>query len=479
MATSRRHSTQVVHSRHSSGSSTYQTPDQLMDIFHEKAQRAKKQANERQAQSSPIAPSDAKINPQPRRASGPLGPSPMGVRESQQYIDRITKENWALKLEIMQQRKQNEQLEARLQKAAILETKFQELHQANENLRQELVKRDRALEEAFDVICHLEAMSEFPKNNCQLGAKSESNKGKTSNSLLNLPAVSHTESVIASDPISQHSKETSHVSEPKEGGDDLMFRRTPSPTKVSKPGSSLLQHLIQSNDTSSTDQARKLAVASMLSLRTVDSVLSQDEGIVDEDAYMPMHRTISKMSLLSESSFVSVYGKKNQSMTPGKAQHDTVAASPAPDDDISLAYRASQDEKRIKAEIVAKEHPATPTKKPAQKLAQNQKHDTFSSIGEILQPNQLSPQDVPPTPPSKSTVYRRPLKLKPLEKPAGELSLAGPIFGHPVLPPTPGTMRNSEDLSSNDSIIVSKGTRISNNHVLRRKRAFYEDDERW
>ncbi|KAL8698974.1 MAG: hypothetical protein Q9201_006273 [Fulgogasparrea decipioides] len=459
MATNRRHSTQVVHSRHSSGSSTYQTPDQLMDIFHEKAQRAKKQANERQAQSSPIAPSDPKINPQSRRASGPLGPSNMGLRESQQYIDKITKENWALKLEIMQQRKQNEQLEAKLQKVAILETKFQELQQANENLRQELMKRDRALEEAFDVICHLEAMSEVPNRNCELGAKSESNK--------------------ASDPTSQNSKNPSHDPELKEGGDDSTFRRTPSPTKTTKPGSSLLHHLIQSNDTSATDQARNLAVASMLSLRTVDSVLSQDEGTVDEDASMPMHRSISKMSLLSESSFVSVYGKKNQSTTPANAQHDTAAASPAPDDEISLAYRASQDEKRIRAEVIAKEHPATPTRKPAQKPAQNQKQDTFSSIGEILQPNQLSPQDVPPTPPSKSTVYRRPLKLKPLEKPDGELSLAGPIFGHPTLPPTPETMRNSEDLSSNDGIVVSQGTNISNNRVLRRKRAFYEYDERW
>ncbi|KAL4867003.1 hypothetical protein BDV12DRAFT_127829 [Aspergillus spectabilis] len=104
-------------------------------------------------------------------------PREMGVRESDQYVSKISKQNFDLKLEIFHRVQQlsvmekklerMQELEQELERLSGLEDEVQELRAAeednqrlresNEQLRQEIDKRDQAVTEAVELICQLEA----------------------------------------------------------------------------------------------------------------------------------------------------------------------------------------------------------------------------------------------------------------------------------------------------------------------------------
>ncbi|KAL4782850.1 hypothetical protein BJX76DRAFT_277199 [Aspergillus varians] len=104
----------------------------------------------------------------------------MGVRESDQYISKISKQNFDLKLEIFHRVQQLSLLEKKLERMQELEEELdrmrgleeevqelraaeednQRLRQSNEQLRQDLDKRDQAVTEAVELICQLEARVE-------------------------------------------------------------------------------------------------------------------------------------------------------------------------------------------------------------------------------------------------------------------------------------------------------------------------------
>ncbi|KAF7586591.1 hypothetical protein BBP40_008636 [Aspergillus hancockii] len=104
----------------------------------------------------------------------------MGMREMDQYISKINKQNFDLKLEIFHRAQQMAVLEKKLermlemeeelQRTQDLEDELQELREAeednqrlresNEQLRQEIDKRDQAVTEAVELICQLEARVE-------------------------------------------------------------------------------------------------------------------------------------------------------------------------------------------------------------------------------------------------------------------------------------------------------------------------------
>ncbi|KAL2839969.1 hypothetical protein BJY01DRAFT_218856 [Aspergillus pseudoustus] len=104
-------------------------------------------------------------------------PREMGVRETDQYISKISKQNFDLKLEIFHRVQQVSALEKKLERMQELEDELermrkledevqelraaeednQRLRESNEQLRQEIDKRDQAVTEAVELICQLEA----------------------------------------------------------------------------------------------------------------------------------------------------------------------------------------------------------------------------------------------------------------------------------------------------------------------------------
>ncbi|KAL4932210.1 uncharacterized protein BDV17DRAFT_216732 [Aspergillus undulatus] len=107
-------------------------------------------------------------------------PPEMGVRETDQYISKISKQNFDLKLEIFYRAQQLSHLEKKLERMQELEDELermrgldeevqelraaeednQRLRESNEQLRQEIDKRDQAVTEAVELICQLEARVE-------------------------------------------------------------------------------------------------------------------------------------------------------------------------------------------------------------------------------------------------------------------------------------------------------------------------------
>ncbi|KAL5048996.1 hypothetical protein BDW71DRAFT_195832 [Aspergillus fruticulosus] len=115
-------------------------------------------------------------------------PPEMGVRETDQYISKISKQNFDLKLEIFhrvqhllaleKKLERMQELEDELERMRGLEDEVQELRAAeednqrlresNEQLRHEIDKRDQAVTEAVELICQLEArVEELEKDNLQ------------------------------------------------------------------------------------------------------------------------------------------------------------------------------------------------------------------------------------------------------------------------------------------------------------------------
>ncbi|KAJ5637950.1 hypothetical protein N7490_007829 [Penicillium lividum] len=109
----------------------------------------------------------------------------MGVREMDQYVSKITKLNFDLKLEIFHRTQQMTAMEKKLERMHAMEEELgrlrvleeevvelrainkrtQGLREANTQLRLDLDTKDKAVEEAVQWICKLEAENEELKNN--------------------------------------------------------------------------------------------------------------------------------------------------------------------------------------------------------------------------------------------------------------------------------------------------------------------------
>ncbi|KAF5860904.1 hypothetical protein ETB97_000941 [Aspergillus alliaceus] len=131
-----------------------------------------------QSQEEPGSERQRKINN--ALAAGLKQPREMGMREMDQYISKINKQNFDLKLEIFHRAQQMMALEKKLERMLEMEEELQRmrgledelqelrdaeednqrLRESNEQLRQEIDKRDQAVTEAVELICQLEARVE-------------------------------------------------------------------------------------------------------------------------------------------------------------------------------------------------------------------------------------------------------------------------------------------------------------------------------
>ncbi|KAI4172617.1 MAG: hypothetical protein LQ343_003464 [Gyalolechia ehrenbergii] len=442
----------------------------LQDLLREKkaAQHARRMSESqqsaygRQVQSSPLAPSMANhFDPTNRRTSAYTAPKEMGLREMEEYISKINKQNFDLKLEVFHRRQRNEALEAKAIKAEEVESQNEELRQVNDDLLQELEKRDAAVQEAVTLICDLEArIDQLEKEQSSNGRSSTTPANDTNYASAQSPKPPEPPTtplpsygsprVTSSTPDSKGRHTPGAGRTYKDRQDDLLVR-SPTFLRDANPSTSALRGLFVNQDESLTAKGFRLDKPSTRSLRRAGSFLSQDEDpeIPDGDAFSLNPR---RLSLLSESSFVSVYGPNKEKITPSTANSGATKVSSTQEQETSFTRKLTPQEGRIRSWIDSKDHPSSSNKRPVQGV----KSDTFSSIGTVLGPNQLRPRDtltsVSPTP---SRRQRQDVVPQPLERTSQKPSLVGPTFGPDVLPPTPGTMSTATlgGRSSNQSIV--------------------------
>ncbi|KAK3680840.1 hypothetical protein B0T22DRAFT_388709 [Podospora appendiculata] len=115
-------------------------------------------ADSKPAQSSPSKTSIAESR-RPRSSAGSEASKKkgLGLKEMEQTLSTLHKQNFDLKLELFHRRERQSTLEERLDK---LETEKAQTDQMNDQLIQELEKRDKAVEEAVGMIVVLEARVE-------------------------------------------------------------------------------------------------------------------------------------------------------------------------------------------------------------------------------------------------------------------------------------------------------------------------------
>ncbi|PBP23439.1 hypothetical protein BUE80_DR005564 [Diplocarpon rosae] len=159
----------------SSNSSTAHLPQRVQDLSHSargvsasgsllqdrlrerKVESARQRGRsvdlaERTVQSSPT-----KGREERRPSSSGVGPGKgMGVKQMEEAVSTLHKQNFDLKLELYHRRQRQETMEARLEELERTVAQQAELRDLNDQLLAELQKRDQAVEEAVSMICDLE-----------------------------------------------------------------------------------------------------------------------------------------------------------------------------------------------------------------------------------------------------------------------------------------------------------------------------------
>lgn len=448
-------------------SGTHPTSALLQDMLREKKAQTqikktynasngyKSGLDDRDIQSSPIASMSARdrLDTHSRRGSG-IGvrsvtmPKEMGIREMEEYISKINKQNFDLKLEVFHRRQRTEILEAKVEKLQQLEGDNQELQSINEDLLLELEKRDVAIQEAVSLICELEAKNEelqaavVKMDFSHSSSSSEREPAKQENEIMASPlsTISGTEqngrSCHTDIGVQAHLKVPSEhslaapdtLSPPK----SISARRIPSFLRDMTRGTNVLRSMYSSDGN-----------ASFVSLGRPVSLFSGDD---DDDCMDPLSP---RLSILSESGFESIYGGHKDQTFGETDGEDDIAEPHLP----KLPGGNTQRESRLHRWLDERNMPRTPSPKSTA-------NDKVSSIGEVLSQAPTSFRDrnsaettlVGQQPRVQRVPEKRHSKRsRSPEKRTASPTFAGPIFGSPALPPTPPDTMSTATLDANSS----------------------------
>ncbi|KAI9733800.1 MAG: hypothetical protein M1818_007067 [Claussenomyces sp. TS43310] len=256
---------------------------------------------ERMIQSSPVrygSAGGASVDGRRPSSSGKagvektIGKKGMGVKEMEQAVSNLHKQNFDLKLELFHRRQRQSTLEEKLEAAESRLADQQEMQVINEQLLTELEKRDQAIDEAVGIISTLEekidALMQEREAVRSFDMQYESSYMRKSEA----PTTDVGQEPSSSPPQFTQRATTSRRTEtiPKAAG------RMPSFLSEQSEGTEALRSLYLPNGHPHS--------RSMLSLpRLVD-----EDGYNDSTSLEGMNSP--RLSVLSESSFISVYGEK-------------------------------------------------------------------------------------------------------------------------------------------------------------------------
>ncbi|KAI9870246.1 MAG: hypothetical protein M1830_004487, partial [Pleopsidium flavum] len=424
----------------------------------------------RQVQSSPQGPlQHREITAKQRRRASGIGaldgavPKEMGAREMNEYISKINKQNFDLKLELFHRRERAATLERKLDKMQNLESENEELHKINGQLLQELEKRDQAVGEAVGMIVQLEnkverleiALIDTRPSTAQPDSDYLSTEGEGIEPASSPPQISQVT------PRTPDRK----VSPPK-----LQSRPSLAPGVSSKlmtlgisqtSRTPIRTPLCLSNKCSSASALRSLYLAednqsnvsfSAISVSRLGSVLSKDE-----DTQGPNWDTYTlnspRLSVLSESSFLSVYGSpkglKSENMKD-ELNELKPTEEVSNESDSRRSLKKQQQHARVDQWIQERD---TPPKANRPARPQASLDGEYSSIGEVLQTRpHLTDEDIWGASPQKGYAeYPSRKKHQGQVKTFDSPSFGGPIFGTQVLPPTPDILIGDNQNACNPS----------------------------
>ncbi|OBU01851.1 hypothetical protein VE01_00117 [Pseudogymnoascus verrucosus] len=236
-----------------------------------------------------------------RRADRANGKQKLGVKATEDRVSALLNENFDLKLKLHHRKEQQSKLEERLEDLEEQVKQQHELQDMNEQLVSELAKRDVAIEQAVNVIIELEEKVDklMEERNAvrSLQAATSLYLSDRDDSTINSGTNSGTNSQIvgSSPPDDPRYRANSDIT-------PLGHRRQESHSRSLARMPSFL-----SERTEETEALRSLYIPRDQSLPR----LSEDNGGKDDMASELDGMNSPRLSVLSESSFISVYGAKS------------------------------------------------------------------------------------------------------------------------------------------------------------------------
>lgn len=326
-------------------------------------------------------------------------------------MSTLHKQNFDLKLELFHRRERQSVLE---EKVETLETEKSQTQETNDTLIQELERRDKAVEEAVTMIVTLEARIELLLREREMVRQVEADRA-----LITKLAASQTASQVATGTNGPNTT-SAQDSLPNDHGRSLA--RMPS---------------FVSERTENTENLRNVYLGAQGSILS----LSKTDPRADNGGFGSPH-----MSILSESSFVSVYGEQTAPHGISSPQND-----PRPDDNAGKGGRRS---------LSLSMHDSTPTRPSAKEAIENgeitsplQKLEKLDSSPVIRENSELTPlgRDI-----QRPVTSMKPFKPQPIlrvrkarDKAAATRRVITdvPTSRAHALPPTPDTMSSSMNQS--------------------------------
>ncbi|KUI53233.1 hypothetical protein VP1G_00662 [Cytospora mali] len=343
--------------------------------------------------------------PEPKDENGETGEKKgLALKEMEQTMSTLHKQNFDLKLELFHRRERQTILEDKID---TLEAEKVSAQETNETLMQELERRDKAVEEAVHMIVSLEGRIELLLREREMVRQMEADK----DSPLRTAQAQSTSQRNGAD--SPESPDTTVVREARG------LARMPSFLSV---------------HTENTENLRNVYLGTQGSLLS----LSRTDPRLDTGGFMSP-----SMSVLSESSFVSIYGKKAVSEQPS---HHVDGKAPL----METPTRPNKNE-RLGSRDGAKEAiEGGDTSSPLQKL---EKLDSSPVMDEDSHPSLASKsiERAATVKPFKTQTLVRVRDNKGKPTPSRRVITDVPASRNHVLPPTPDTMSSSMNHGSDDT----------------------------
>lgn len=419
-------------------------------------------AEARMYDSSPLVPASSRASDAGTQNSGERRRRTLGLRDMDEQLDRLHKQNFALKLELDHRREltqklqqQMESMQDQVERALVVEDEHKELLRINSQLVQELEKRDKAVEEAMDIICDLEEqvgeLHEHGSNTRPSTAHADSGYAGTETLDPDLRSSPQRAAVASKTPVVNAPPPSNQASAASDKLQGLLNTQTSAKPKR--------QPSVLSSRKPSTHALRSVYLESSRSLHPVQSfqsLLERQYHKAEEDSEdLP---NSPRLSVLSESSFPSIYSAK-KNLSPD--QYEWEAAN----EDASMGSRAHmrQDSiKRVSQWMSARDAvEATPSKSnrissPLQD--ESDRHSTSSTQGPYQSLNDTLAGDVTPVADLEPAADLQPFQHQLRKQKPGKLQTRPTSFAvnDHNMPPTPDSVSTRMLRESRSSIIKDK-----------------------
>ncbi|KAK4940815.1 hypothetical protein LTR66_014874, partial [Elasticomyces elasticus] len=413
----------------------------------------------------------------------------MGAREMDEYVDRLSKENFALKLELDHRKERMSKMEQSMrdmqeqaENTRRLRQDNVEWRELNEQLVEELQLRDKAVEEAVNLICELEE---------KLTLLEEGSGGTRPSTAQPDTGYCGSESLDTAPPSSPPQLPIRHKSAQAPGAKQcppapsaLVSQMLGPATPATSSEAPARAPSFLSEKKPSTKALRSVFLEynkDLNSVKSSASLLSRNDPRIEDDILPDMDVLSSpRLSVLSESSFPSIYSpRKNK---PGPVAQPIVRRSTSSDEDETTPVREASISSRqgsisrvnqwMQNEAMGKTpsrvhngihslsaSPSVHTQLPSHSI---QSHG-FRSLDDTLQSSNAS---VSKTEQARSHDRFRKGNAAHVAQTRAEKTnntmapktptFAGSVFAEPLLPPTPDSVSTRMLRSSRSSMVDQK-----------------------